>query len=233
MHKVLEPEIKSSLINKLRSKGTLASCDCIVNEFNVGDYSRRADLLIAQNGRIQAFEIKSESDSLTRLQDQVTKYLEYFDKVTVVVAPKHTNKAMELTPSNVAVWEIAHDKIKIMRRGKLKIIKDKKKLIELMTVNDIKKSLSALKLKHAYQKRRGLELQLCQQPIYKVREQTVKAIKSRFNQTSKAFLAAISERLSTPEDLHLLRPNPNPISEEKFHINNFIDAISHIKQGIQ
>ena len=84
--------------------------------------------------KIYAYEIKSEGDTLTRLSPQVEKYLEYFDKVTVITAPKHTSKALHMTPSNVAIWEISNSTISIIRKGKLSSKINKLKFVDFMNV---------------------------------------------------------------------------------------------------
>ena len=50
------------------------------------------------NGSIHGFEIKSEVDSLSRLASQAQLYGECLDYVTLVVAKKHIQPAMQCVP---------------------------------------------------------------------------------------------------------------------------------------
>jgi len=73
--RLLEPQIKALIINYLRSKNKLNQDTTVINEFTVDGYSRRVDLLVADKKHFIAFEVKSEADSLTRLEGQTQKYL--------------------------------------------------------------------------------------------------------------------------------------------------------------
>lgn len=72
-----EQEVKIALIEWLYKKGMLSDAT-IINEMVVANWSRRADLAIA-NGSLQAFEIKSDFDSLKRLDGQL-KFLNLASK---------------------------------------------------------------------------------------------------------------------------------------------------------
>lgn len=152
----LESDIKVALINHLRSKGIIDVGTPILNEFSLVCGGRRVDLCIISNNRLVAFEIKSEADSLTRLQGQVEDYLNYFDKVIVVAAPKFTSRIIETVSKKVGVWEIADGLITKKQRGSLSIVQDRQKLMSMLRKKDIeilknrslKKSVDSIKSLH-------------------------------------------------------------------------------------
>ena len=134
--RALEPELKAMLLNHLRNRKSLSCSDTIMNEFTVGDFSRRVDLALIRDCELIGFEVKSEADSLYRLEGQTQKYLEYFDKVVIVAASKHIPSILSLVPNNVGVWEVLGDRIVIRRRGIKKRISKKLSFIEMMRVSE-------------------------------------------------------------------------------------------------
>ncbi|MED0736279.1 sce7726 family protein [Aneurinibacillus thermoaerophilus] len=50
------------------------------------------------NGYSYAYEIKTELDSLTKLQKQIAHYALVFEFITVILHPKHLSKASEMLP---------------------------------------------------------------------------------------------------------------------------------------
>ncbi|MEZ8388255.1 sce7726 family protein [Vibrio splendidus] len=228
----LELEIKSILINHLIDGWLVGSQDLIINEFTVGDFSRRVDLALIKSERMFAFEIKSSADTLTRLQGQVDKYLTYFDKVIVVTAPKHTNKVIEQTPSYVAVWEVTANNISIKRKGRVKLVSSKKELIEMMTAIELKKLARELKINTPDTKRKSLEAVLSSVPAYKLRKAAIEFVRLRYQSRSDRFFGRLNEGLSTPEDLDSLRqPNKRSSAAVNPSIESFISALEELHQS--
>lgn len=227
----LEPEIKANLINFLMKRGSLKS-GLVINEFTVGDFSRRVDLAVVQNNRLLAFEVKSDGDTLARLEGQVQKYLQYFDKVTVVTAPKHTSKALELTPSNVAVWEIVEDKITVKRRGKTFPITSKSCLIDMMTASELHKLSKSLVIHAENKRRKSLETALSKAPISKLRSEAIKSIKLRYKKRNDKFFSEVNTRQSTPKDLALLSLRNADMKKTEHTLDSFIDSLEQLKLSI-
>jgi hypothetical protein len=227
--KPLEPELKSNIINHLISKWGVSTHDLIINEFTVGDLSRRVDLALIKSNRLFAFEVKSDADSLVRLQGQVDKYLTYFDKVIVVTAPKHTRKALEKTPSHVAIWEISDGKISIKRTGRIKTINSKKELIEMMTAVELRKLARQLDIKTLNIRRKTLEAALMLAPCYKLRSSAISFVKSRYKLRNDKFFESIRDGYSTPEDLeHLKQSRKGVRTAEVISIEYFISALEKL-----
>ena len=144
-----EPEIKAAAIDWLDRKGVLDQ-STLVNELVVASSERRADLAII-NGHLHAYEIKSDADSLSRLEGQVRTYLKHFDKVTLICTKKFTTAAIEKLPKEVEIIEIERKlsnkyKLTTKRRGrKVKICEpegflsfvDKRSIIKLLRSNGV------------------------------------------------------------------------------------------------
>lgn len=231
--KQLESDLKALVIEQLINQKLLTSEDTIINELNLGDFSRRVDLAVIRKNKIYAYEIKSEGDTLARLSPQVEKYLEYFDKVTVITAPKHTSKALQMTPSNVAIWEISNSTISIIRKGRLSSKIDKLKFIDFMNVTDLIKYARNEGIVLSSYKRSSLEQTLIYQPSCKLRQYAVEALKQRYLENSEKFFSNISHSQSVHlKDLrHLKRRKKITYNEDStFDINSCVAFLDKFKK---
>ena len=81
-----------------------AELDTVVfDELGLCQGVARVDLA-AINGSVHGYEIKSERDTLARLQGQVDVYSRALDFVTVVLAPTHVKKATAAVPTWWGIW---------------------------------------------------------------------------------------------------------------------------------
>ena len=69
----------------------------VVEELGILEGESRIDIAVV-NGHLHGFEIKSEYDSLNRLPQQVSAYNRVFDKLTLVVSPKHLKASCRIVP---------------------------------------------------------------------------------------------------------------------------------------
>ena len=69
----------------------------IVEEMGIWANYVRVDLAVI-NGEFHGFELKSERDTLARLPRQASIYNDVFDRITIVMAEKHIEKAKEQIP---------------------------------------------------------------------------------------------------------------------------------------
>lgn len=191
----LEPNIKVALINYLRRSGVISLGTPILSEFSIFDGARRADLCIIIKNRIIAFEIKSEADSLTRLEGQIGDYLNYFDKVIVVAASKFITQIKENVPKNVGIWEINNNSIIQKQRGNISLNRDKKYLTSMLR----KKDLDALKKKHKSNSLDSIS-------ELKIRKFVLNKISSRYQPYFLNFWHQIENRHATVFDLKYLSP---------------------------
>lgn len=85
--------------NVLLGKHSLRSAS-MLNEFRVGEC--KADIVIL-NGTGTVYEVKSERDSLARLERQVDAYSKVFASVYVIAAENHVDAVMKIVPRDIGV----------------------------------------------------------------------------------------------------------------------------------
>ncbi len=228
-HKLLEPEIKAMTLDHLKIKGIIDKTTTVINEFTIDQYSRRVDLVLANNRHLTAIEVKSEADSLDRLEGQVNTYLDYFDKVIVVAAPKHVDKILKTTPDQVGVWQVSNKLITIKRRGKTVPIKREANLIALMKANELVKLSNSLGLSRTSQSRHSAENALKLAPTRVLKDASIQYIKKRFSSTSSRFWEQAENRAISPKHIELLSPYKEQraqIKREQEKRNSFWNTLS-------
>lgn len=75
----------------------------LLSEFRVG--TNKADLVLL-NGCSTCYEIKTEYDTLSRLEDQLASYSRLFNKVNVVCSSKLIDEIIYKTPENIGIIEL-------------------------------------------------------------------------------------------------------------------------------
>lgn len=227
----LESAIKTTVINHLMYKknGLSSSTNAfIINEFSIANFTRRVDLIQAKKNQLFAFEIKSESDSLYRLKGQVDEYLEHFDKVTVVAAPKHVARVLELTPKNVAVWEITGGDLKIIRRGNILKINNKYKFLRMMTLNELSVFAKKMGVDVKEKRRKNIELSLLNISSLKIRNEAIVNIRARYKKRGKNIFEELKRPLiefKSNDDLTYKNNEKKTILKESPNIKCFIRAL--------
>lgn len=86
----------------------------IIEELGLKHGRSRIDL-VAINGVMHGFELKSDKDSLDRLPDQCSTYNAILDQVTLVCAQRHLSEAMDIIP---LWWGLIE--VRATNNGKLK-----------------------------------------------------------------------------------------------------------------
>lgn len=76
---------------------------CMLSEFRVGKC--KADIVIL-NGTTTVYEIKSERDSLSRLERQIEEYRKVFASVVVIAGENHVETLLDATPRDVGVMSL-------------------------------------------------------------------------------------------------------------------------------
>lgn len=188
-----ERVIKAALIDWLYSKGMVHDA-VIINEMVVANWTRRADVVVA-NGHLYAFEIKSEVDTLKRLDGQVKSFSEHFDKVVVVAASKFISSILQEYPPEIGVLEASMNNgslvFKQVRAGRISTIKSVKslsshlpkvELVKLLKQNGINADATA--------RRASLELLLDDIPLKRARAFVLDSIKNKYRETFESFNAS-------------------------------------------
>lgn len=89
LRKAVKRRIQRNLKNRPNS--------LLIEELGVHHGAARIDLVLV-NELIHGYELKSDSDTLDRLPDQITQYSSVFDKMTIVVGYKHAYSALQMVP---------------------------------------------------------------------------------------------------------------------------------------
>jgi hypothetical protein len=88
---------------------------CMLNEFRTG--SSKADIAIL-NGTMTVYEIKSERDSLSRLEQQLANYRKVFAAVFVIAGENHVEAVLRAAPSDIGVMSLSRRyQIKTLREA--------------------------------------------------------------------------------------------------------------------
>ena len=91
----------------------------IGHEMMYGSCEQFADLVLLHNGFTYAIEIKSNADSLYRIDNQIKAYRKVFNYVIVVCGERYKTHLKQSLPLGVGIVEINHDLIvKTIRRPK-------------------------------------------------------------------------------------------------------------------
>lgn len=94
---------KNLIIKKILTGRHSLHTATMLPEFRVG--LNKADCVIL-NGKSTCYEIKTDYDSLARLKDQLSSYLQLFDEVYVVCSEKYLQSILELAPIEVGVLNL-------------------------------------------------------------------------------------------------------------------------------
>lgn len=198
-----EGDIKAAVIDKLFSADALVDA-VLINEMVVANWSRRADLVVA-NGKLHAFEIKSDLDSLRRLEGQLETYLHRFDKVTVVSTPKFISLIKESADPRVEIWcatECAKGvEISVARRGMSSNVTNKRILCGYLLKGELVSLLGTYgRAVSVDMPRNELETLAEALAIKCLRAFVLEALKRRYSNTFESFCNSRNSR-TKPGDL--------------------------------
>lgn len=92
-----DPAIRKAVHSRIVKHHHNSPNSLVVDELGILHGKARIDIAVI-NGVIHGYEIKSEEDNLKRLISQVKSYNSVFDKLTLVVAEKHSKEALSIIP---------------------------------------------------------------------------------------------------------------------------------------
>ncbi len=134
-----DAEVRQALRLWLFQKHTGEADTVIVDELGVCQGKVRIDLAVV-NGVLHGYEIKSNRDTLRRLEGQVDLYSKVLDRATIVVGDRHLSHTLTIVP---VWWGILRfdqgpkgPQFKTVRRGRLNPQRDPRALVELLWLND-------------------------------------------------------------------------------------------------
>src|SRR6266851_6542601 len=92
-----DQDVRQALRDKLQDQYAYDPDTRIVEEMGVWSGSVRIDVAVI-NGELTGYELKSDRDTLERLPVQADLYSRVFDRLTLVVARRHAQKARDCIP---------------------------------------------------------------------------------------------------------------------------------------
>ena len=92
-----DQQIRTSFHSKWLRKHHGDSKTVVINELGLNHGKSRADIAII-NGRLIGYEIKSDLDSLRRLNEQVVSYNAIFDRNYIIVTERHLKNIETVLP---------------------------------------------------------------------------------------------------------------------------------------
>ena len=92
-----DPTIRKAVHSRIVKYHHNSPNSLVMDELGILHGKSRIDIAVI-NGLIHGYEIKSEDDHLKRLASQVVSYNAVFDKLTLIVAEKHSKEALAKIP---------------------------------------------------------------------------------------------------------------------------------------
>lgn len=132
-----ESDIRQAVIAKLSSMKAGQGA-AFISELFLDNFSRRADL-VAANGKLGVFEIKSSKDTLNRLDGQLETYLRYFEQVTVVCDSKHLDNVKAGAPASVGIWCVGPTGVIRIVRAPRQITIDASAWLSFLPVDELRR----------------------------------------------------------------------------------------------
>ncbi|MBL4984804.1 MULTISPECIES: MmcB family DNA repair protein [Bacillus] len=139
MKKLDDKEIRSSLISRLSK---YKNCR-VFEEMTLPSGKARADI-VAINGHVVAYEIKSDFDSIKRLSNQIPEYDKNFEMIYIVVGLKFSRSIHEILPEHWGIivaekTRINTVRLSFLRKAKLNPNLSMQYFLSLLTSKDIKR----------------------------------------------------------------------------------------------
>ena len=134
-----DPHIRSALRSKLLRDHSNNRDTALMEELGLCRGRVRVDLAVV-DAQMHGYEIKSDRDNLSRLDNQAEVYAKVFDRITLVVGDKHVERASDAVP---AWWGILHVTrstrgltFRTARRAEKNPQRDPRSLVELLWRDD-------------------------------------------------------------------------------------------------
>jgi len=197
-----EAAIKALTLTTLRNEGLISTGSIVASELIVSGASRRIDLATFADDLI-GIEVKSEFDTLRRLEGQIANYLCHFEKVFLVVAAKHA-ECLKAIPEEVGCFVLTSDGVLFQDRPAARAQSiDPLNLARLLTNEELRRHLlSEEDLERP--SRRDLLLMACERPGDAVRAAVSDAFATRYGETSRAFWRTVRSSPVKSRHLHKL-----------------------------
>ncbi|MBB3938240.1 sce7726 family protein [Aureimonas phyllosphaerae] len=200
-----EHEAVASLLQFLRRGGALRAADAIILELAVGKYANRVDVAVV-DGQLHTYEIKTESDDLSRLRSQIAAYASISDMVSIAVATKHLPSAISSVPDFVGVLELQRSddglNIRQVREPVPSPVWSASAALSLLPVTEIRRLLPK---NSGLLRRENVVAEALSLPDDEIRRASLDFMRHRYKGTTYEFAASTKGRAIGPNDLNMLR----------------------------
>lgn len=200
---VKAPELKLLLIKWLFENYNVLA---IGNEVSYSPSLRRADIVLVSDGFSYAFEVKSDSDNIKRLKEQLDDYIKTFDYTYVVTTQNLLSEVELCTPKKVGII-VCDKKIQIIRKSKLVKTLNKRFLAEFLDRKTLLTKIKTTKLKTKDEIMSVYDLRNLVSESFTIKELRLWAIKTlvdRYSYQSKLFKYDSDISGLTTDDLRTL-----------------------------
>lgn len=205
-----ETDIRRRLYRHIKSADWKRSA-ALIPEYFVENASRRADL-VAANGHLVAYEIKSDLDDLDRLQGQIQVFSRYFEAVTVVCTERHRESVLTATPEEVGVTCVSEDRFVVEREAKICPIADIETWLSHLPVAIIREVLAARSISSPRSGRSAvLAIARANLSICEARAAVLEYIKTKKRQ----------QRIQAGHDKRNI-PKTDPLAEHRAMLRNYL-----------
>lgn len=142
-----DAHLRGALLTKLHRLHETETETLIVEELGVCQGEARLDIAVI-NGALLGYEIKSESDRLTRLPSQRDIFNRVVDRMTLVTSPNHLTEARSLVPKwwglLVTCWNGDDLALKHVRKARPNLHVDPAAYVQLLWRNEAMDILNSL-----------------------------------------------------------------------------------------
>lgn len=200
-----EPKAKAALLDFLRSTGGLSSQSSVTAELILDNYSARADVAVCNRNDLHCYEIKTDRDTLVRLDRQLEVYARHANFVTVVAATRHVNAIISRAGPHVGICEMVcfdnANPLRLVREATRSPTFDVDALLSLVPVKDLQSRLAIT----GRLRRHEVVAQAVELPVDTKKRAALAFFAERYGPNSRALWRAARRRKFRPGDLSILR----------------------------
>lgn len=111
------------------------------NEVMYGTKRKVVDLLMLDNCYLTGIEIKSATDNLNRLNEQVNEYRKIFNYTIICTTSNHYPQVHKIVPKDIGLLLFSNNTLLLKRKPRLRKILDKNEILYTIPSNYLRKEL--------------------------------------------------------------------------------------------
>ena len=180
-----DSDVREAVRNWLRAEHADEPDTRLVEEMGIWSSAARVDIAVI-NGELSGYELKSNSDTLDRLPNQIEIYGKVFDRMTLVVGDKHADSALRVVPRwwGCVIATMRDDKVILRhkRKGRTNPTQDPTIVVQMLWKEEAIAALEMHGLDKGWRSRRASEISdrlLSELPFSKIAEHVRNALKVR------------------------------------------------------